>query len=203
MTSFIDPKIRPLVEALNSWEGVETYSSCEGHEGETNPFVSFSCGDKKTVRRICEKLHERETTWRISIDDTVKTYAEDADFVYTLSSLPVNLIIESGMKEIQDEIPEIAEILVGGVNNPQKAKQIKNNFPVMKCPHCGSESFKIDANITFYLHYGKRSRRPILEGEDFPEYADFECVECRNSLELEGPEDEFCKLLGRVENAVF
>lgn len=40
----IDPKIRPLVEALNGIDGVRTIASCEGHFGRiSDPYVYFHC----------------------------------------------------------------------------------------------------------------------------------------------------------------
>ncbi len=42
--SYIEPKIRPLVEALNHLVGVKTIASCQGHFTRINhPYVYFSC----------------------------------------------------------------------------------------------------------------------------------------------------------------
>lgn len=44
MTVVIDPKIRPLVDALNAIDGVTTHASCEGHFRRwSDPYVYFSC----------------------------------------------------------------------------------------------------------------------------------------------------------------
>ena len=64
MTEFLEPKIESLVEALNSWEGIKTYSSCEGHNlhgSGPGPYVTFSCDDIKILGAISRKLIDLET----------------------------------------------------------------------------------------------------------------------------------------------
>jgi len=44
MDQTIEPKIRPLVDALNAIDGVRTIASCQGHATRvSSPYVTFSC----------------------------------------------------------------------------------------------------------------------------------------------------------------
>ena len=106
------------------------------------------------------------------------------------------------LRQIQADIPEIVERLLKESDNQHRPSKIKNNFPVMKCNHCGSDSFKIQAHFQMELNYGKRSRQPILESYDFPEHAEFECKNCRNFIDFKDPENQLFEIIRRVNDRI-
>lgn len=190
VNDFIEPKIKPLVEALNSWEGINTFSSCEGHNHEDrSPFVTFDCEDIEALQEISKNLFG--TSWRIVLNDLAISKGDDHH--YTLRYAPKNLFHEVSIKEIQEEIPKIADLLHVEGSGPE---EIKNSFPVLKCKYCGSEEFRInDCWLTFSLGYHERFRLPMFEINFNDPDILFHCYDCMEELELEDPESTLIKLL--------
>ena len=151
MTDFLEPKIKPLVEALNTWPGIRTFSSCEGHEtsgGQSIPHVTFMCKDDGTLREICERL--RGTAWKIALED----FSHGPELHFTLRYLPRSLGDQPTIDELQAGIASIADMLRRDtVLDPPR---IENTFPVEVCPTCGETSFGVQAQIEFDLVYGDR-----------------------------------------------
>jgi hypothetical protein len=58
VTVYIDEGIKDLVELLNTFEGIQTFNSCQGYEGEM-PYICFdykdTCDPLKTFKFV-EKL---------------------------------------------------------------------------------------------------------------------------------------------------
>lgn len=55
----IDKGIAPLVYALNKWDGVKTFSSCEGHQGDAetvNMYVLFTVGNLDQLSVLSKSL---------------------------------------------------------------------------------------------------------------------------------------------------
>ena len=78
MTDFLESKIKPLVEALDTWPEIEAFSSCEGHKSpdwRSIPHVTFTCDDGSTLRKICERLRGTQCLialrrWQLDHDGT-------------------------------------------------------------------------------------------------------------------------------------
>ena len=148
MTDFLEPKIKPLVEALNSWPGIKTFSSCEGHETpgwQSIPHVTFMCDDDGTLREICERL--RGTRWKITLED----FSHGSDLHLTLRYLPKSLEDRPTTQELQAGIPSIADML--HCKTMFEPPRIENTFPVVTCRACGETSFRVQAQIDFHLGY--------------------------------------------------
>lgn len=61
--NYVEPNIKPLVEVLNGFEGVDTFASCEGHIGDyvdyngtMNAYVGFQSTNVSSVEKIIECL---------------------------------------------------------------------------------------------------------------------------------------------------
>jgi len=151
MTDFLESKIKPLVEALDTWPGTETFSSCEGHKSpdwRSIPHVTFTCDDGSSLREICERL--RGTQWRITLED----FSHGPELHYTIRYVPRRLEDKPILQEIQEGIPSIADMLRKDTRfEPQG---VEDNFPILTCPKCRGNAFGIQANIKFDLAYADR-----------------------------------------------
>lgn len=72
MDQTIEPKIRPLVDALNAIDGVQTIASCQGHATRVSrPYVYFHC-PPQVAERIAARLDRVRSQgglhhdWRLS-----------------------------------------------------------------------------------------------------------------------------------------
>jgi hypothetical protein len=151
MTDFLERKIKPLVEALDTWTGIRTFSSCEGHESpdwRSIPHVTFTCDDSSTLRELCERL--RGTRWRITLED----FSHGHELHYTMRYVPRRLQDKPVLQDIQAGIPSIADMLRKDTRfEPQG---VENNFPILTCPKCHGNAFGLQANMEFDLAYVDR-----------------------------------------------
>ena len=189
--ALIEPKIKPLVEVLNSWDGVKTFSSCEGHEGTNEPHVTFTCYNVDSLKKILSEL--KNTSWKIILNDWATT---EGGFHYTLRYAPIGFYTDSeDLKETQGEISEIVELLS---KKSFKPATIENKFPALKCKACGEERFTIETISSFDLSYHYRSRLPQIEMDKGSNII-FECWECYEQLELEDTLSKFMDLLNKAD----
>ena len=147
MTEFLEPKIKLLVEALNSWEGIKTYSSCEGHAlhgSGPGPYVTFSCGDQKILGAISRKLIG--TSWKIVLDDIA---ISKKAIHYTLRYVFEDLYEKLELEKMQEEIPRIAELIKKGATD--KPQIIEDMFPVLSCHECNKNSFLIKSIYKYWV----------------------------------------------------
>jgi hypothetical protein len=193
MTEFLESKIKSLVEALNSWEGIKTYSSCEGHNfpgSGPGPYVTFSCGDKKILGAISRKLIG--TSWKIVLDDiAISKKAIHYTLRYVFEDLYENLSLE----KMQAEISRIAELIKKGV--PEKPQVIEDMFPVLRCPECKKNSFLIKANMILSLGYESKTLNPrlLVYSNSSGEIC---CDNCGSELDFENPIDNIIELITRT-----
>jgi DNA-directed RNA polymerase subunit RPC12/RpoP len=193
---FLDPKIKPLVECLNTWKGIETFSSCEGH-GNSIPFVCFTCneGFEKSLEEISERL--RQTSWRIVLGDLA--FSKDGT-IYTLRY--ISQVVSSGMVlpslgELQDQIPGIVERLLGQ-DKPKKQEFIENMFPIIDCPYCGSETVDVVFCFNTSLSYDS-SNYPVFKMNERQNKMTISCPECEEWIdEPEAMEELYLIIDARV-----
>jgi len=175
MTDFLESKIKPLVEALDTWPGIETFSSCEGHKSpdwRSIPHVTFTCDDGSTLREICERL--RGTQWRITLED----FSHGPELHYTMRFVPRRLEDKPVLRILQEGIPSIADMLRKDTRfEPQV---VENNFPILTCPKCHGNAFGLQANIEFNLAYADRFY-PKLEIRDI-DAATITCQLCSEEI---------------------
>jgi hypothetical protein len=148
MTDFLESKIKPLVEALNTWPGIETFSSCHGHETEdwrSIPHVTFTCEDDTSLREICDRL--RGTRWRVTLED----FSHGPELHHTLRFVPRRLTENPSLLEIQAAIASLADML--SKDTLFRPCGLENNFPVLACPKCQGNAFSIQTRIDFALSY--------------------------------------------------
>ena len=175
MTDFVEPKIRPLVEALNTWPGIETFSSCEGHENRDSksiPHVTFTCRDEADLREICERL--RGTRWTITLED----FSYGAELHYTLRYTPKSLNERPLLQELQEMIPAIADLLRTGTHF--RPHRIRNFFPRLECPQCHARVFRVEADVRFGLAYADRMYATLTIQEIGS--AEILCEQCMKSV---------------------
>jgi hypothetical protein len=194
MTDFLEPKIQPLVEALNTWPGIKTFSSCEGHEipdSKSIPHVTFTCMDETNLREICERL--RGTRWTITLED----FSYGAELHFTLRYAPKGLNERAVLQEIQDMIPSVADLLSRGTHF--RAHRIRNLFPRLECSKCHTHAFRVEADIHFSLAYMDRIH-PTLAIEEIGS-ANITCDHCKQAVKT-GPEavSETWNLIDRTNN---
>ena len=107
MTDFLEPKIEPLVEALSSYRGIETFSSCDEQCFESDPHVSFRCRDTDALKAITQKLSG--TSWKIVIEDWPS--GGTGNILYTLRYVPFGLFRGMTLETIYDDIKHISKLL--------------------------------------------------------------------------------------------
>lgn len=199
MNAFIEPKIKPLVEALTSL-GIKTFSSCEGHEHEERwdvPHVTFKCNDNELLSNISSKLFK--TLWKIVLNDDKKaltvTTQEDGNKEYGLHYIlrPIPELSGATLEDLQAEIPMIAKKL----NESNEPQEIENRFPVLQCPNCENESFTISGYMDFDLEYSQ-ARIPQL-AFDWERDINIICRECGEELEVDDPAFLFSEILSSAK----
>jgi len=193
MTDFIEPQIVPLVEALNSWEGIRTYSSCEGHDlhgSGPGPYVTFFCCNQKILGTISKKLIG--TYWKIVLDDVA---ISKKDIHYTLRYVFEDLHETLSLEKMQAEIPRIASLIKSGISDGPRATE--NMFPVLRCPECNANAFIITANLKLTLGYESNTLNPtimIYAGSS----GKICCDTCDSEIDFENPIDEIMGLITRT-----
>jgi hypothetical protein len=58
-TSYLDPNVAPLCKALASFDGIKTFSSCEGHpeyNGQANFYVLFTVENQESLNKLTKEL---------------------------------------------------------------------------------------------------------------------------------------------------
>ncbi len=58
-TSYLDPNVAPLCKAISSFDGISTFSSCEGHieyNGESNYYVLFTTKNQECLNVLTKEL---------------------------------------------------------------------------------------------------------------------------------------------------
>jgi len=193
MSEFLEPKIKSLVEALNSWEGVKTYSSCEGHElrgSGPGPYVTFSCDDKKILGAISKKLIG--TSWKIVLDDIA---ISKKAIHYTLRYVFEDLYEKLHLEKMQAEIPRIAELIKKEVTD--KPQVIEDMFPVLRCPECNNNSFLLKSNMMLSLGYESNTLNPrlLVYSNSSGKIC---CDNCDSELDFENPIDKIMELIMRT-----
>jgi len=193
MIDFLEPKIKILVEALTSWEGVRTYSSCEGHDSQGSgpgPYVTFSCDNQKMLRAISKKLVG--TSWKIVLDDVA---ISKNDIHYTLRYVFEDLYETLSIETMQAEIPRIAALVKS--ETPDKPKAIENLFPVLRCPECNANSFLLNANMMLNLGYEPETLTPklLIYSRSSGKIC---CEKCASEIDFENPLDEIMGLITRT-----
>jgi len=193
MSEFLEPKIKLLVEALNSWEGVKTYSSCEGHElrgSGPGPYVTFSCDDKKILGAISKKLIG--TSWKIVLDDIA---ISKKAIHYTLRYVFEDLYEKLHLEKMQAEIPRIAELIKKEVTD--KPQVIEDMFPVLRCPECNNNSFLLKSNMMLSLGYESNTLNPrlLVYSNSSGKIC---CDNCDSELDFENPIDKIMELIMRT-----
>ena len=196
MSGFLDPRIRPLVEALSSLEGVGTYSSCEGHNaGEgwsdnyTAPHATFMCDNQETLTFIADRLWK--TAWRMVLNDAAVTKGTASH--YTLRYVSRDPSVGHSISDIQAEIPEITELLGG-----KRDQELEDNFPVLVCENCGSaDELNISASLSVGLSYPGRGWIPALSIDWDASDVSFFCYGCDGESEPDDPSATFEDLLHR------
>jgi len=199
VNDFIEPKIRPLVEVLNSWDGFRTFSSCDGHKNDPMrdiPHVAFTCDDNELLADISGRLFK--TSWKITLTDksaSIGRSEEDGTKVYGLhyTLRPIPDLSGATLEDLQAEIPEIAKKLL----KSNKTQDIKNNFPVLQCPDCENESFRISGFMDFDLEYSQARIPELLF--DFETNVDIVCNECAEVFEVDDPAFLFSKILSKAK----
>jgi len=193
MSEFLEPKIKLLVEALNSWEGIKTYSSCEGHElrgSGPGPYVTFSCDDKKILGAISKKLIG--TSWKIVLDDIA---ISKKAIHYTLRYVFEDLYEKLHLEKMQAEIPRIAELIKKEVTD--KPQVIEDMFPVLRCPECNNNSFLLKSNMMLSLGYESNTLNPrlLVYSNSSGKIC---CDNCDSELDFENPIDKIMELIMRT-----
>jgi hypothetical protein len=76
------------------------------------------------------------------------------------------------------------------------SKTIENNFPVLECPICGSESFSLNFCVTADLTYDN-SRYPKLIADRMQNAGTIWCCECEEFIEdqVEVDQSEFLSII--------
>lgn len=193
MTEFLEPKIKLLVEALNSWEGIKTYSSCEGHAlhgSGPGPYVTFSCDDQKILGAISRKLIG--TSWKIVLDDVA---ISKKAIHYTLRYVFEDLYEKLELEKMQAEIPRIAELIKKGATD--KPQVIEDMFPVLRCHECNKNSFLIISNMMLRLGYESNTLSPrlLVYSNSSGKIC---CDNCDSELIFENPIDKIMELITRT-----
>jgi hypothetical protein len=173
MADFLESKIKPLVQALDTWPGIKTFSSCEGHESpdwRSIPHVTFTCDDDATLREICERL--RGTQWRIILED----FSHGPELHYTIRYVSRRLEDKPALQNIQEGIPSIADML--RKDTPFGRQSVENNFPILTCGKCRGSAFGLQANIEFNLSYVDRFYPKLEIGN-----IDTACITCQHCSE--------------------
>jgi transcription elongation factor Elf1 len=193
MTEFLEPKIESLVEALNSWEGIKTYSSCEGHNlhgSGPGPYVTFSCDDIKILGAISRKLIG--TSWKIVLDDIA---ISKKAIHYTLRYVFEDLYESLNFEKMQAEIPRIAELIKKGASD--KPQVIEDMFPVLRCPECNKNSFLIKSNMMLSFGYESNTLNPKLLVYS-NSHGKICCDNCGSELDFQNPIDKIMELITRT-----
>ena len=193
MTEFLEPTIKSLVEALNSWEGINTYSSCEGHAlhgSGPGPYVTFSCDDMQILEIISKKLIG--TSWKIVLDDIA---ISKKAIHYTLRYVAGDLFEKPNLEEMQAEIPQIAALITSGTSD--RPQVIEDMFPVLRCPGCNQNSFTINANMILRLEYESNTLNPRLLVHSSSS-GSVCCNHCESELDFENPLDEIMGFITRT-----
>jgi hypothetical protein len=196
---FLDPKIKPLVDTLNSWKGVQTFSSCEGHsETKSIPFACFTCeeGHEESLEQITECLIG--TYWKVILEDS--GFSKKGT-MYTLRYIPERFFLGMTLptlEELQDQIPEIAATLSSEMKSEEK-KRIKNNFPVITCPDCGSEIFSVAFQFNAFLGYDLYNYPVFAMDWPDPNQITITCKKCHEDVDdTEAIKELFEIIKGRI-----
>ena len=194
MTHFVEPKIRPLVEALHSWQGIETFSSCEGHPNSSGPrsipHVTFTCEHAHCLKELCAGL--KGTGWKITLDDL----ATGPDVHYTLRYVPNNLNERRTLEEIQAQVHSIADIICPNACDLDDSGPVKDNYPVLNCPNCDGASLWVEADICFDLEYSE-DVYPAMQIRQVPS-GKIVCKECSEEIRVDDPAGEIWQLINRA-----
>lgn len=94
---FVEPNIRDLVNAINSFDGIETFASCEGHSyspyGVPNQaYVAFISTNVKSLKTILNNITQFES-------DSIKICVE-ASFNYEVGRNEISYVIRVWGKDI-------------------------------------------------------------------------------------------------------
>ena len=128
MTDFLESKIKPLVEALDTWPEIETFSSCEGHkspDSEVNPSCDFY------VRRWLNLERNMRKAQRNAMANNPGGVSHGPELHYTIRYVPRRLEDKPVLRNIQEGIPSIADMLRKDTHFERQG--VENNFPVLTC----------------------------------------------------------------------